>query len=199
MGAGSTLAQSDDFELDRDTMVMSYWYNGNLRLDVSGYDDDYPMMMVMVISNRGEMMTAGALYGGDTQVQMGEIPESMDWDTVFIQVNDYNNQDPIYPLVPIVLRHSPRRITIGANCIKVDCIPFQDPYMPTTESPTRIGLDNYYLYPKNNRIYKGSRAAFKFDECELEKMILIHPFMYYTNSKGEWVSGSRLIKRRRMR
>lgn len=112
-----------------------------------------------------------------------------------------------YPTVFISSEHKRKssdgalgKVSVGADCYLLDCPPLNDPWMPSTYTPELMNKHNFYVNPKNGNIRKGNWLINSgyYDICELHKWIPIYTQFIYHSTDGKQISGSSLIKRRKV-
>lgn len=113
---------------------------------------------------------------------------------VYLVSHDWKLQ---YPAEVFTLFYSTSRVKLGANSYILNCVPDNDPWMPTAYAPFLFPQNGYYVNPKNGKIKKGSRLinSGRYSICELENWKYISPYGIYLDKNGKKFRGSDLLKR----
>lgn len=84
---------------------------------------------------------------------------------------------------------------LGANLYILNCVPDNDPWMPTSYSPFLFPKNGYYINHENGKIKKGSRLINSgyYSICELEDWKYISPYGIYLDNNRNQFRGSELI------
>lgn len=87
------------------------------------------------------------------------------------------------------------QVKLGANLYMLNCVPYNDPWMPTDYSPFLFPKNGYYINPNNGKIKKGSRLINSgyYSTCDLENWKYISPYGIYWDKNGNSHRGSELI------
>jgi hypothetical protein len=101
-----------------------------------------------------------------------------------------------YPAEVFTL-HGSNQVKLGANCYNLNCVPENDPWMPTGYNPFLFPKNGFYINPKNGKIKKGLRLinSGNYSICELENWKYISPYGIYFDKNENKFRGSDLIKR----
>lgn len=112
---------------------------------------------------------------------------------VYLFAHDW---DLKYPAEAFHFSNSTSQVTLGANCYKLNCIPRNDPWMPTAYRPFLFMKNGFYLNPANGKIRKGTKLvnSGNYSICDLEKWNYISPYGLYIDKQGNKFRGSDLIK-----
>lgn len=116
-------------------------------------------------------------------------------DTLIISIVSREDRKLQYPAVVYIRNKMNGHIIIGADCYKLNCVPRNDPWMPTAYDPFLFPKYGYYINPKNGKIRKGKRLinAGYYDMCDLKHWKYISPFGLYYDKNGIKYRGSDLI------
>ena len=103
----------------------------------------------------------------------------------------------LYPAEVFQLKNSTNQIALGTNCYKLNCVPKNDPWMPTAYHPFLFPKNGFYINPKNGKIMKGKRLinSGNYSICELKNWKYISPYGLYLDKKGNKHRGSDLINK----
>jgi hypothetical protein len=116
-------------------------------------------------------------------------------DTLIISIVSREYRKLQYPPEVYIRNSMNGKIIIGANCYKLNCVPRNDPWMPTTYDPFLFPKYGYYINPKNGKIKKGRTLINSgyYNACDLKHWKYISPFGLYYDKNGIKHKGSDLI------
>ncbi len=116
-------------------------------------------------------------------------------DTLIISIASREDRKLQYPAEVYIRNNINGQIIIGADCYKLNCVPKNDPWMPTAYEPFFFPKYGYYINPKNGKIKKGRRLINSgyYDACDLKHWKYISPFGLYYDKNGIKHRGSDLI------
>jgi len=100
-----------------------------------------------------------------------------------------------YPPVVFTLDGQSIRLNLGEDCYLFNCVPHNDPWMPSVYSPFILRKNEYYINPSNGKIKKAIKIinSGRYTSCELQHWKYICSMGYYYDKKGVKHSGSELI------
>jgi hypothetical protein len=116
-------------------------------------------------------------------------------DTLIISVVSRGDRKLQYPAEVYIRNNMKGQIIIGADCYELNCVPWNDPWMPTTYDPFLFPKYGHYINPKNGKIKNGRRLIKSgyYDVCDLKHWKYISPFGLYYDKNGIKHRGSDLI------
>lgn len=116
-------------------------------------------------------------------------------DTLIIYITSREDRKLQYPAEVYIRYNMNGKIIFGADCYKLNCVPRNDPWMPTAYDPFFFLKFGYYINPKNGKIKKGKRLINSgyYSVCELKHWKYISPFGLYYDKNGIKHRGSDLI------
>lgn len=117
-------------------------------------------------------------------------------DTFVVYLFSYS-RDLKYPAEIFTISSLKNSLKLGANCYNLNCVPKNDPWMPTSYDPFLFPKNGFYINPKNGKIKKGSRLinSGNYNICDLKNWRYISPYGLYIDLNGNKFKGVDLIKR----
>lgn len=100
-----------------------------------------------------------------------------------------------YPPIAFTLDGQSIRLNLGEDCYLLNCVPHNDPWMPSDYSPFILRKNEYYINPSNGKIKKAIKFinSGRYSSCDLEDFKFISSKGIYYDKKGVKHKGSDLI------
>jgi hypothetical protein len=202
-------SQQDEFPpLDKSKfIILSYQiYDQQLVIKVDQLPEAMEWSRMMIHNLKGEFILGCEVReSGQTYQLANHFRVYHTSDTFSIQF--YNQRRHLdYPIAFISKNYSSRKkdgwstISIGEDCVVLNCYPRNDPWMPTDYLPTLFGKQLHYVNPKNGRIRSAKWLIYSgyYQQCDIDEWIPIYKELTYRSKTGELARGSALIKCRKI-
>lgn len=188
--------QDEEFEMIADSQIvhLSFDFGGdNLGVRISKLPEELIGSLLFVQNISRSCFGAAEIIGQQFPLELsGNYRRT---DTLIIYITSREDRKLKYPAEVYIRNTMNGQIIIGANCYKLNCVPRNDPWMPTAYDPFLFPKYGYYINPKNGKIKKGRRLINSgyYGACELKHWNYISPFGLYYDKKGIKHRGSDLI------
>ncbi len=201
--------QQDEFiPLDKANFItLSYQiYSQQLVIKVDQLPEGMEGSRIMISKTNGNFILGCEVW------EIGQTCQLVNHDRAYnandtISIHFYNMRRYFdYPIAFISNNYSTERVngwsklSIGADCVVLNCYPRNDPWMPTDYVPTLFGKHLHYVNPKNGRVRSAKWLIYSgyYQQCDIDEWIPIYKELTYRSKTGELARGSTLIKRRKI-
>ena len=201
--------QQDEFApLDKSNFIsLSYLiYSDQLVIKVDQLPEAMEWSRMMICKTNGDLILGCEIRESGQTCQLVNHSRTYNAsDTFSIQFHNQRRHLD-YPIVFISNNYSTDRkngwskLSIGADCVVLNCYPRNDPWMPTDYVPTLFGKHLHYVNPKNGRVRSAKWLIYSgyYQQCDIDEWIPIYKELTYRSKTGELARGSTLIKRRKI-
>ena len=198
--ANKTYGQDEAFEMIPDSQIVHLYLDINFGSDHMGVRiSKLPKQVIgsiFSVSNISNTCSGGAeIVGRQFSIELrGDYRKT---DTLIISIINQENRRLQYPPEVYIRNSMNSQIIMGADCYKLNCVPRNDPWMPTDYDPFLFPKNGYYINPKNGKIKKGKRLINSgyYNACDLKYWKYISPYGLYYDKNGIKYLGSDLIRK----
>jgi len=202
-------SQQDEFApLDKSNfIILSYQiYAQQLVIKVDQLPEAMEWSRIMIHNVKGEFILGCEVRESGQTCQLVNNSGAYNASDTFSIQFDNQRRHLDYPIAFISNNYSTERkngwstISIGEDCVVLNCYPKNDPWMPTDYLPTLFGKHLHYVNPKNGRIRSAKWLIYSgyYQQCDIDEWIQIYKELTYRSKTGELARGSALIKRRKI-
>jgi hypothetical protein len=130
------------------------------------------------------------IIGGQFSVTMSSNYKLSDTFAIYLAQTEF-----AYPPIVFTLDGQSVKLNLGEDCYLLNCVPNNDPWMPTDYSPFILRKNEYYINPSNGKIKKAIKFmnSGRYSSCDLEHFKFISSMGFYYDKKGVKHKGSDLI------
>lgn len=191
-----TFGQDEAFEMIADSQIvhLSLDFGGDhLGVRISKLPEELIGSLLFVQNITNSCFGGAEIVGRQFSLELrGDYRRT---DTLIISIVSREDRKFQYPAEVYIRYKMNGPIIIGADCYKLNCVPNNDPWMPTAYDPFFFPKYGYYINPKNGKIKKGRRLINSgyYDACDLKHWKYISPFGLYYDKNGIKHRGSDLI------
>lgn len=192
--------QDEEFIMLADSEMVHLHYEfggGGAGIKILKYPDEI-MGMRPVIQNLSKGCSGGIMIEGNQF--WAELDGCYSGADTFVVYLISQQTELPYPAEVITPGSSSGIIILGANSNRLNCVPKNNPWMPTAYDPFLFPKNGYYINPDNGKIQKGSRQINSgiYNSCDLKYWKYISPYGLYADKKGNRYRGSDLIAKGRI-
>lgn len=185
--------EEEEFEFLDDSMVVNlslHFGSDNVGVFIYNFPKDILDGGLVIQDLSRPCSGAERIIGGQFSVTMSSNYKLSDTFAIYLVKTEF-----AYPPIAFTLDGQSIKLNLGEDCYLLNCVPHNDPWMPTVYAPFILRKNEYYINPSNGKIKKAIKLinSGRYTSCDLEHFKFISPMGFYYDKKGVKHKGSDLI------